>query len=107
MDEFNYAGNSQIYINRCGACFGFWFDGGELEKLKVYLSPSPLIDAMGRAIVLEQKDFARINENLASIPAQIKMGLVPFLVNMISIFLNNLSGDLSGRTGEDGHHLGL
>lgn len=59
MNEHAYAGDSGIYINHCDHCLGFWFDGGELEKLKNYLAPSPLLEGLGSAMVAAMKESER------------------------------------------------
>jgi Zn-finger nucleic acid-binding protein len=31
METFNYAGDSGVFLHRCGRCEGVWLDGGQLE----------------------------------------------------------------------------
>jgi Zn-finger nucleic acid-binding protein len=52
MGESVYAGDSGIFINHCARCEGYWFNGGEIEKLKKYLAPNPLEEAIIQEVVM-------------------------------------------------------
>jgi Zn-finger nucleic acid-binding protein len=40
MEAFNYGGDSGVLLDRCGICKGIWLDGGELEKVLMYVEAS-------------------------------------------------------------------
>lgn len=54
MERFNYACDSNVFIDRCPQCFGFWLDKDEHIRIAQYLKSNPLIDESGKSI-LEQK----------------------------------------------------
>ena len=37
LQSINYAGDTAVIVDRCGACDGVWLDGGELEKIQAIL----------------------------------------------------------------------
>lgn len=71
METYTYAGDSGIYIDRCVKCSGFWLNGGELEKLKKYIAPNPLEEAVGQVVVTDMKDLERIKKESAELIAQL------------------------------------
>lgn len=36
-DSFNFAYDSNIFLNRCNACDGIWLDGGELRSVAQFI----------------------------------------------------------------------
>ena len=36
-DSFNFAYDSNIFLNRCNACDGVWLDGGELRSVAQFI----------------------------------------------------------------------
>lgn len=87
MIEHMYAGDSGIFINQCDTCLGFWFDGGELDKLKNYLAPSPLEDTVGKAMADEMTAEERSKRELAQFIGQL-LGATSSPINLI-IFLTS------------------
>lgn len=39
-ESFNYAYDSNIFLNRCKACSGIWLDGGELREVALFIKKS-------------------------------------------------------------------
>lgn len=39
-ESFNYAYDSNIFLNRCVGCSGIWLDGGELRQVALFISKS-------------------------------------------------------------------
>jgi len=40
MDEFNYAGDTGIILDKCHHCGGLWLDAGELEQVRAAVGAS-------------------------------------------------------------------
>ena len=36
-ESFNFAYDSNIFLNRCNACKGLWLDGGELRSVAQFI----------------------------------------------------------------------
>lgn len=45
MTPINYAGDTEVYIDRCGACGGVWLDRDELEKVQVICEQASKTDS--------------------------------------------------------------
>mgnify|MGYP001073017643 CR=1 FL=1 len=39
-ESFNYAYDSNIFLNRCVTCAGIWLDGGELRRVALFINKS-------------------------------------------------------------------
>jgi len=39
-DSFNFAYDSNIFLNRCNACDGIWLDGGEIRSVAQFIKKS-------------------------------------------------------------------
>ena len=50
MKEFQYAGDSKIFIHRCQKCKGIWFDGEEVMHLVEYIKPNPTKEALAKEL---------------------------------------------------------
>lgn len=57
MNKFNYAYNSNIFLDRCLHCQGIWADRNEITKLVRFNQGHPLINKLAKAMAGEQKDF--------------------------------------------------
>lgn len=51
MRPFNYAGDSNVFLDKCPLCSGIWADGGEAKKLAEYIKEDPNITAVGQNLV--------------------------------------------------------
>ena len=44
-ESFNFAYDSNIYLNRCLACEGIWLDGGELRQVAAFIRKNSFEDS--------------------------------------------------------------
>ena len=51
MRMFNYAYDSNIFLDRCDTCMGFWLDPDEIFKVAAHLQYNPEANALGRSIL--------------------------------------------------------
>ncbi len=71
MHVVNYAGDTAVYVDRCGVCGGIWLDHHELEAIQVILErwqdeapeqflqiAGELVDAQQRSDALSRSAFA-------------------------------------------------
>ncbi len=64
MNKFNYAYNSNVFLDRCPACQGIWTDRNEIAKAVRFNQGNPLINKLAEAMVREQKDFQQQMDTL-------------------------------------------
>ena len=57
MRKFNYAYDSNVFLDRCRECEGIWADGGEVRKVARYLKENPKVRAIGVDLVKRQRDI--------------------------------------------------
>jgi membrane associated rhomboid family serine protease/Zn-finger nucleic acid-binding protein len=50
LHKFNYAYDSNVFLDRCPLCGGIWTDAGEVREIAGYLKEDPTATAVGRAI---------------------------------------------------------
>lgn len=51
MKKHFYGGDSDIGMDNCSLCNGFWFDGGELQQIWEYNRPQPNKDILATGII--------------------------------------------------------
>ena len=51
MREFNYAYDSNVFLDRCGQCKGIWLDPNEIIDIAAHIQYNPKIDAIGKGLV--------------------------------------------------------
>jgi Zn-finger nucleic acid-binding protein len=54
MREFNYAYDSNVFLDRCGQCNGIWLDPNEIIDIAAHIQYNPDVDAVGRAMIKEK-----------------------------------------------------
>ncbi|MEW6026698.1 MAG: rhomboid family intramembrane serine protease [Planctomycetota bacterium] len=67
MRRLNYAYNSNVFIDRCDKCLGFWTDKDELTEIVRYNKGHPLLDGLGKALAEQETEMRYTRENLESI----------------------------------------
>ncbi len=85
MRKFNYAYNSNIFLDRCAQCQGIWTDRDEIAKLARFNQSSPLIIKLAEALSREQNDFQQqldTIEAFASVSSRVPLFLL-FLPKII------------------------
>ncbi len=51
MREFNYAYDSNVFLDRCEKCKGIWLDPNEIIDIAAHIQYNPKIDALGKGLV--------------------------------------------------------
>lgn len=51
MREFNYAYDSNIFLDRCEKCKGIWLDPNEIIDIAKHIQYNPDVDAAARALI--------------------------------------------------------
>lgn len=56
MQEFNYACDSNIFLDRCRQCRGIWLDPNEIIDIAAHIQYNPDVDAVGRLLIKDKED---------------------------------------------------
>jgi Zn-finger nucleic acid-binding protein len=58
MREFNYAYDSNVFLDRCDKCKGIWLDPNEIIDIAKHIQYNPELDAAARSLIhgLKQGD---------------------------------------------------
>jgi len=59
MSTFNFAYDSNVFLDRCPQCAGVWADGDEVPRLATYIKGNPYQTTLGEAIAIHQDALAR------------------------------------------------
>lgn len=51
MREFNYAYDSNVFLDRCDQCRGIWLDANEIIDIAAHIQYDPDMDAMARSLL--------------------------------------------------------
>ncbi|MBP8604391.1 MAG: zf-TFIIB domain-containing protein [Phycisphaerae bacterium] len=54
MQEFNYAYDSNIFLDRCRQCRGIWLDPNEIIDIAAHIQYNPDVDAVGRLLIKDE-----------------------------------------------------
>ena len=79
MKEFNFAYDSNIFLDKCPRCGGIWTDAGEILKVAGHLKMDPRIYEIGQDLLGEDdvsRDIRRV-EAFMNIVCNIVMALFP------------------------------
>lgn len=77
MREFNFAYDSNIFLDKCPRCGGIWTDAGEILKVAEHLKMDARVYEVGRGLIEEDpvtRDIRRV-EIFMNIICRIVMGL--------------------------------
>jgi Zn-finger nucleic acid-binding protein len=77
MKEFNFAYDSNIFLDKCPRCGGIWTDAGEILKVAEHLKMDPRIYEVGHGLIGEDdvtRDIRRV-EIFMNIVLRIVMAL--------------------------------
>ncbi|MBN2512762.1 MAG: rhomboid family intramembrane serine protease [Sedimentisphaerales bacterium] len=66
MKQFNYAYDSNIFLDRCLQCGGVWTDAGEIQRVAVHLKKDPRVQAIGESLV-KSRSFKDIDSLSAAL----------------------------------------
>jgi len=67
MDKFNYAYDSDIFLDRCSDCRGLWVDGDEIQQLLEFSKGNPKLDRMANSMAKHMATQERFKENAEAI----------------------------------------
>ena len=67
MREFNYAYDSNIFLDRCEQCKGIWLDPNEIIDIAKHIQYNPEADAFARALVHEDRSAEEEMDGLAKL----------------------------------------
>lgn len=77
MKEFNYAYDSNIFVDRCDRCGGIWLDPNEIIDIAKHVQYNPDIHEVGRFLTRKnddvEKDIAMISAAAALVWAVFRM----------------------------------
>jgi membrane associated rhomboid family serine protease/Zn-finger nucleic acid-binding protein len=79
MTKFNYAYNSNVFLDRCSICQGIWTDRDEIVKAVRFNQGNSLINKLAEAMAKEQKDFQQqldTMEAFASVSSRVPLILL-------------------------------
>jgi Zn-finger nucleic acid-binding protein len=51
MQEFNYAYDSNVFLDRCEQCKGIWLDPNEIIDIAKHIQYNPELDAIGKGLI--------------------------------------------------------
>lgn len=51
MKRFNYAYDSNIFLDRCPACDGLWLDGDEIRRVAKHIQLDPDVMLAGKGLL--------------------------------------------------------
>ena len=62
MREFNYAYDSNVFLDRCDTCKGIWLDPNEIIDIAKHIQYNPEVDAAARGLIKDgtAEDAAKI-----------------------------------------------
>jgi Zn-finger nucleic acid-binding protein len=63
MKEFNFAYDSNIFLDKCPRCGGIWTDAGEILKVAGHLKMDPMVYEVGQYLIGEDdvtRDIRRV-----------------------------------------------
>lgn len=78
MRVFNYAYDSNVFVDRCPNCDGIWTDQDEVKKIAQYIKPDPKTAAVGHALAEEVHEVHRI-QNLPPPGVRTRNSLLRFM----------------------------
>ena len=69
MNTFNYAYDSNVFLDKCPSCNGIWADSGEINLIARHIKGNPDIKEYAKTIVTIQKKRSRIASRNAKVIA--------------------------------------
>jgi membrane associated rhomboid family serine protease len=89
MRTFNYASDSNVFLDKCPSCNGLWADAGEVRQVARHLKVDPNIKAITKDIAQTNRSF-RTMEDLAQLGKALRRP-----VNPMALFLPKIIVPLS------------
>jgi Zn-finger nucleic acid-binding protein len=82
MRRFNYAYDSNIYLDRCPACDGLWLDGGEIEQIARHVQVDPDVMIAGKGLLDLHGAADRAEKEMSRYTMAIY-----YILDLLSVFL--------------------
>lgn len=79
MKEFNYAYDSNVFLDRCPKCRGIWLDPNEIIDIAKHIQYNPDVDAVAGAIIKEDRQI-KDDESLMYMIAGLVLAILRMLV---------------------------
>ena len=80
LREFNYAYDSNIFLDRCDTCQGIWMDKNEIMQIAQHIQYDPDAEAAGRAILNMGKEPLEGCETRVNIVLQVAALILRLLI---------------------------
>lgn len=90
LEKFNYAYDSNVFLDKCPSCEGLWADGGEVKEVARYLKEDPRIKVIGEAFIERDRtleDLAELSESLMKPVSRLMYPFVLFMPFMPKIII--------------------
>ncbi|MCF7973175.1 MAG: rhomboid family intramembrane serine protease [Phycisphaerae bacterium] len=78
MRAFNYAYDSNVFVDRCPTCEGIWTDEGKAVRIAQHVKPDPKAAALGQALAEEVHESQKI-KNLSPPGVRTRNSLLRFM----------------------------
>jgi membrane associated rhomboid family serine protease len=86
MRTFNYASDSNVFLDKCPSCDGIWADGGEVREVARHLKVDPNIRAVTKELVQADRSF-RTMDDLAQLGGALGRDVSPLVLFMPKIIV--------------------
>ena len=83
LRRFNYAYDSNVFLDKCPQCQGIWADGGEVKEIARYLKEDPRITTIAKGLIQRDKTL----EDLAELGKILTKPVSPFMLLMPKIII--------------------
>jgi membrane associated rhomboid family serine protease/Zn-finger nucleic acid-binding protein len=78
LKKYNYAYDSNVFLDKCTECDGIWTDGGEAQQIAKFLKDDPKVTAIGKDLVAQSKSLQALDD-LAELGETMGTGALAFL----------------------------
>lgn len=83
LHRFNYAYDSNVFLDKCPSCQGIWADGREALEIARYLKIDPRLMEIGKSLIKKDKTM----EDLAELGKILTKPVSPFILFMPKIII--------------------
>lgn len=89
MNKFNYAYNSNVFLDRCPTCQGIWADRDEITKAVRFNQGNPVVNKLAEVMAKEQKGFQQQLDTMESLSSLAKSAPLFLLLPKIILPLSD------------------
>ena len=69
----HYFAGSNVGVDQCQVCQGFWLDGGELHAIAKYIGPDPDLDKAWQSFIRDDNEWREKMEKAKLLPANLAL----------------------------------